>query len=129
MWEVGRENDHIHPTQKPVELFTRPMEFHTVRQDVCAEPFSGSGSQLIAAEKMGRRAFVMELDPIYVDVAITRWENSTGKKAVLDGTTKAQGQEIGGITGRKTAIKKGKSGVPRQPETTVATREKRKPKR
>ena len=83
VWEIGRENDHIHPTQKPVEIFTRPMEFHTLRGEIVAEPFSGSGSQIIAAEKMGRKCYAMELDPRYVDVAVTRWEQATGKKAVL----------------------------------------------
>jgi len=84
VWEVGRENDHIHPTQKPVALFEKPMEFHTTPGEVCAEPFGGSGSQIIAAEKTGRRCFTMELSPAYCDVIVTRWENATGRKAVLD---------------------------------------------
>jgi len=84
VWEVGRENDHIHPTQKPVALFENPMEFHTTPGEVCAEPFGGSGSQIIAAEKTGRRCFTMELSPAYCDVIVSRWENATGRKAVLD---------------------------------------------
>ena len=59
------------------------MEFHTLIGDIVAEPFSGIGSQIIAAEKMGRKCYAMELDPRYVDVAVTRWEQATGKKAVL----------------------------------------------
>lgn len=47
--------------------------------------FGGSGSTLIAAEKTGRRCFMMEIDPCYVDVIVKRWEDATGKKAVLDG--------------------------------------------
>jgi DNA modification methylase len=79
---VGRENDKIHPTQKPVELFAIPMRNHTRQGDVVYEPFSGSGSQIIAAEQLGRRCYAMELEPRYVDVAVARWEKFTGRKAV-----------------------------------------------
>lgn len=82
IWEVGRENDKIHPTQKPVELFAIPMRNHTRSGEVVYEPFSGSGSQLIAAEQLGRRCYAMELEPKYVDVAVARWEKFTGRKAV-----------------------------------------------
>jgi site-specific DNA-methyltransferase (adenine-specific) len=82
IWEVGRENDKIHPTQKPVELFAVPMRNHTRPGEVVYEPFSGSGSQIIAAEQLGRRCFAMELEPRYVDVAVARWERFAGKKAV-----------------------------------------------
>jgi DNA modification methylase len=81
VWEVGRENDKIHPTQKPVKLFEIPMENHTRQGDAVYEPFSGSGSQLIAAEKLGRRCHALEIEPRYVDVAVKRWQNFTGKKA------------------------------------------------
>jgi DNA modification methylase len=74
---VGNE----HPTQKPVEIFARPMRKHTKRGDVVFEPFSGSGSQLIAAEQEGRRCRAIELEPVFVDVAVARWEKFTGKKA------------------------------------------------
>ena len=60
---------NIHPTQKPVELFMRPIEYHTEVGDICYEPFLGSGTQIIAAEKLGRRCFAMEKEPLYVDVA------------------------------------------------------------
>ena len=70
-----------HPTQKPVELFAIPMPHHTPPGDVCYEPFCGSGSQLIAAERLGRGCFAMELEPAYVDVAIRRWRNYTGRRA------------------------------------------------
>jgi site-specific DNA-methyltransferase (adenine-specific) len=50
VWELGRENDGMHPTQKPVELFAWPMQFNTEPGDLCYEPFSGSGTQLCAAE-------------------------------------------------------------------------------
>ena len=82
VWEIGGENDNIHPTQKPLEVFTRPIEYHTDYGDICYEPFSGSGTQIIAAEKLSRRCFAMEQEPHYVDVAILRWEAFTGEKAV-----------------------------------------------
>ena len=83
VWDVGRENDHIHPTQKPVELFRRPLNYNTLQGEVVYEPFGGSGSGLIAAEELGRRARVMELKPAYCDVIIERWEGLSGQKAKL----------------------------------------------
>jgi DNA modification methylase len=74
-----------HPTQKPVEIFQRPISYHTRAGDVVYEPFSGSGSQIIAAERLGRRCFAMELAPEFVDVAVERWSRFTGKKAVRSG--------------------------------------------
>ena len=88
VWQVDQvgEQDGIHPTQKPVELFTRPIESHTRPGEIVLEPFSGSGTQVVAAEKCGRRCFAMEISPAFVDVAVRRWEAATGKAAVLDGT-------------------------------------------
>ena len=71
-----------HPTQKPVEIFERPMRKHTRRGAVVFEPFSGSGSQLIAAEKLGRKCRAIEISPAFVDVAVLRWQQATGKEAV-----------------------------------------------
>jgi DNA modification methylase len=90
VWEVdwqgkSRVVGNEHPTEKPVELFARPMRKHTKRGDVVFEPFSGSGSQLIAAEQEGRRCRAMEISPAFVDVAVRRWEKATGRSAVLDG--------------------------------------------
>jgi DNA modification methylase len=70
-----------HPTQKPVELFARPIRAHTLPGDVVLEPFAGSGSQIIAAEQTGRRCFAVEQDPAYVDLAVARWETFTGRDA------------------------------------------------
>ena len=86
VWEIDWEGKarivgNEHPTQKPVEIFARPMRKHTRPGDICFEPFSGSGSQLIAAEQLGRRCFAMELEPTFVEVAVRRWEAFTGKKA------------------------------------------------
>jgi DNA modification methylase len=86
VWEVDWEGKsrivgNEHPTQKPVELFARPIRKHTKPGDICFEPFCGSGSQLIAAEREGRRCFAMELEPVFVEVAVRRWEQFTAKKA------------------------------------------------
>lgn len=78
---VGNE----HPTQKPVEIFARPMKKHTPPGAIVFEPFSGSGSQLIAAEQLGRRCMAIDLQPVFVDVAIRRWQKLTGQPARLDG--------------------------------------------
>ena len=58
---------------KPVELFAIPLREHTRRGEVCYEPFCGSGSQLIAAEQLGRRCFALEISPHYCDVIVRRW--------------------------------------------------------
>ena len=77
MWEVGKENDNIHPTQKPVELFVRPIKNHSKEGDIIYEPFSGSGSQIIAAENTKRKCYAMEIHAPYVAVAIQRWVDLT----------------------------------------------------
>lgn len=81
VWQVGRESGEGHPTQKPVELFIRPLRNHTRIGEICFEPFAGSGSQLIAAEQMERRCFAVEMEPRYCDVIVERWERFTGQKA------------------------------------------------
>jgi DNA modification methylase len=72
IWEIGRESDGTHPTQKPVEIFRRPLLFNTLPGELAYEPFSGSGTQLCAAELTGRLCYAMELDPKYVAVALQR---------------------------------------------------------
>ena len=62
------------------------MEQHTRPGAIVLEPFSGSGSQLIAAEKLRRKCRAIEITPAFVDVAIRRWEQATGKRVVLDGS-------------------------------------------
>lgn len=83
VWEIDQKDDALieHPTVKPVEIFARPIRFHTVAGDVCLEPFSGSGTQIVAAEQLERRCFAMEQSPQFVDVAVSRWEQLTGRKA------------------------------------------------
>jgi len=83
VWDISQvgQQDGIHPTQKPVEIFGIPIRAHTNPGDIVLEPFSGSGSQIIAAEQLGRRCFAMEQAPEYVAAAIARWEKFTGKTA------------------------------------------------
>lgn len=82
VWEVGRdEGGTEHPTQKPIELFERPILNHTLKGEIVYEPFTGSGSQIIAAERLNRRCRAIELEPKYVDLAIRRWEAFTGETA------------------------------------------------
>lgn len=76
-----------HPTSKPTRLFRVPMDVHTQAGDVCYEPFSGSGSQIIAAEMLKRKCYAMEISPVFVEVAIERWQNYTNRHATLDGKT------------------------------------------
>jgi DNA modification methylase len=75
IWTIDGEQDGIHPTQKPLEIFERPITYHTRAGEIVYEPFSGSGSQMIAAAKTGRRCYAMELAPAFVDVARIRWTN------------------------------------------------------
>lgn len=72
-----------HPTMKPVGLFDYQIKNNTKGSDIVLDLFGGSGTTMIACEQDGRKARLMELDPHYCDVIITRWENLTGKKAVL----------------------------------------------
>jgi len=74
-----------HPTPKPLDAFGIPMRQHVARGRLCYEPFSGSGSQIMAGEANGRRVNAMEISPAYVDVAVERWQAETGKDVILDG--------------------------------------------
>ena len=81
----SNEEKFDHPTQKPVELMRRPLRNHTVPGDVCYDPFLGSGTTVIAAEQTERICYGVELDPKYCDVIVLRWQEYTGKEAVLEG--------------------------------------------
>ena len=82
------EEKFDHPTQKPAELMRKPMRNHTLPGEVVYEPFCGSGTTLIAAEQTGRICCGVELEPKYVDVIVTRWQDFTGKDALAaDGRT------------------------------------------
>ncbi len=73
----------LHPTMKPIPLFDYQIKNSSKKGDAVLDLFGGSGTTLIACEENGRDAYLMELDPRYVDVIISRWESMTGKKAVL----------------------------------------------
>ncbi len=83
VWSVKKVNPQsmIHLTEKPVELAVRAMQYSSREGEHVLDLFGGSGSTLIAAEQTGRKAFLMELDPLYCDVIVTRWEQFTGRKA------------------------------------------------
>jgi DNA modification methylase len=75
----------IHGTQKPVECMRRPIENNTDEGDVVYDPFVGSGTTVIAAQQIARACYAVELNPVYVDVAVRRWQNFTGLSAKLSG--------------------------------------------
>lgn len=85
VWQLKRQRNTLHPTMKPIELIEMALGDHPQRKLVY-DGFGGSGSTLIACEKTGRQARLMELDPRYVDVIVKRWQQFTGKKAVLEAT-------------------------------------------
>ena len=70
-----------HPAQKPVVLSETPIRNHLAPGGLVYDPFAGSGTTLIAAERLGRRCHAMEIDPRYVEVAIERWQRFTGRQA------------------------------------------------
>ena len=82
VWNIESESLGVHPTQKPLEIFARPLEYHTEPGDLCYEPFLGSGTQLIAAEKLGRVCYGLELDAHYASVVLARWESFSGQEAL-----------------------------------------------
>ena len=88
VWEVKKVHPMVmvHLTEKPVELAVRALTYSSRPGEVVLDLFGGSGSTLIAAEKLGRRARLMEIDPHYTDVIVRRWQEFTGKKAVLEGS-------------------------------------------
>ena len=84
LWDIDKpsKSETGHSTQKPVECMERPIRNNSEPGDSVYEPFSGSGTTIIAAEKTGRRCYAMELSPQYVDVAVKRWQEFTGQHAV-----------------------------------------------
>tara|TARA_R100000654_G_scaffold24386_1_gene47249 strand:- start:456 stop:1586 length:1131 start_codon:yes stop_codon:yes gene_type:complete len=81
LWEIKKDVKYKHPTQKPVALSLRAIKNSTKQENGVLDLFGGSGSTILACEQTNRKCYMMELDPIYVDVIIQRWENFTGKKA------------------------------------------------
>lgn len=84
-WEGKKRNPGLeHPTVKPTEVFAIPMRVHTQPGDICYEPFCGSGSQIIAAERIHRRCFAIEIEPVFCDVSLQRWAEYSGKDPVRE---------------------------------------------
>ena len=88
LWQISKDKNYQHPTQKPVELSERAIKNSTKSNNIVLDFFGGSGSTLIACEKSGRKARLMELDPKYVDVIIKRWQDYTGREAIHTETGK-----------------------------------------
>jgi DNA modification methylase len=90
VWFVDkpRKND-LHPTMKPVALVERAVRNSSKSRDIVLDPFGGSGTTLIACEKTGRSARLLELDPRYCDVIVRRWQEFTGQAATLEGDGRA----------------------------------------
>jgi len=86
VWSVRKVSSHasVHLTEKPVELAARALLYSSRKGENVLDLFGGSGSTLVAAEQTGRRAFLMEIDPLYSDVIVMRWEKLTGRKALLE---------------------------------------------
>ena len=102
VWTLSRGNTgaYVHPTQKPVELVERALQNSSKGGDIVIDCFGGSGSTLIACEKTGRHARLMELDPKYVDVIVRRWQEFTGKEATLE----SDGRTFNEIAGERTGL-------------------------
>lgn len=89
VWEFSRvtgDERHGHATPKPVAMMERVMKSSLRPGGLVIEPFGGSGATLIAAEKTGRVCYTMEMQPRYCDVIVKRWQDFTGKTAVLEST-------------------------------------------
>jgi DNA modification methylase len=88
LWHIDKpqKSETGHSTQKPVECMKRPIENNSSPGQAVYEPFSGSGTTIIAAEQTGRACYAIELNPAYVDVAIKRWQAFTGQQATLEAT-------------------------------------------
>ena len=92
LWSIpsrDQDTETTHGTQKPVECMRRPIVNNSSPGQAVYEPFCGSGTTIIAAEITGRACHAIEINPAYVDVAVTRWQAFTGKEAVLEGTDRS----------------------------------------
>lgn len=91
VWDLNRQGlaDAKHPTAKPVDLFADPYTWHLRAGEIGYEPFSGSGTAIVAALRTGRRCYAVEVQPTFVDVACTRWQHLTGELPRLQSTGEA----------------------------------------
>lgn len=116
VWRVKKVNPQsmVHLTEKPVELAVRAMQYSSRPGENVLDLFGGSGSTLIAAEQAGRRAFLMELDQLYCDVIVKRWEEFTGRKAervpaTIDASARAaEAPSAPAVGGEKSATGRGR---------------------
>ena len=101
LWAVKKVNPQsmVHLTEKPVELASRAILYSSRRGENVLDLFGGSGSTLMACEETQRHAFLMELDAPYADVIVMRWQNATGRDAVLDG----DGRTFAEVSGERTS--------------------------
>ena len=105
-FRTGRLDDlSVHPTVKPVALVADAIKDCSRRGDIILDPFMGSGTTLLAAERTGRRAYGLEIDPLYVDAAIRRWQDFTKRDAVL----KATGQTFDEVAANRSSTKRGRA--------------------
>ena len=98
----SQEEKFDHPTQKPMEVMRKPILNHTLPGEAVFDCFLGSGTTALAAEQTGRVCYGVEIDPKYVDVTVRRWQQYTGKHAVLEGDGRTF-EEITAERGRKAA--------------------------
>jgi DNA modification methylase len=97
LWEVNKPSaNREHPTMKPVELIERALINSSRTGEIVLDLFGGSGSTLIACEHLKRKARLMEIDPRYVDVIVTRWQEHCGKEATLEGDGRTYGETATG---------------------------------
>lgn len=101
LWQIAKpaKSETGHSTQKPVECMKKPIENNSSPGQAVYEPFSGSGTTIIAAEQTGRCCYAVELNPAYVDVAVKRWQDFTGQEATLEGS----GETFSALTAKRVA--------------------------
>ena len=123
LWSIKKVNPQsmVHLTEKPVELAARAMVYSSRGGENVLDLFGGSGSTLMAAEQQGRHAFLMELDELYCDVIIQRWEKFTGKKAVR--VAKGLAGEKGEMDKGEARVKSGKRASAASTTAEQATKE------
>jgi len=105
VWNIDkpRKSETGHSTQKPVECMKRPIENNSSPGQGVYEPFSGSGTTIIAAEMTGRHCYAIELNPAYVDVAVKRWQDFTGQQAIHADTGESFNDRVEAQNGRDVA--------------------------
>jgi DNA modification methylase len=106
-FRAGRIDElKMHPTLKPVALIADAMRDCSRRGSIILDAFAGAGSTIMAAEQIGRRAFCMEIEPRYVDVAIRRWQRVTGRDAILESTRQAFEEVFAARTNKPVQVKR-----------------------